>query len=305
VSSDNKAHVPAPSLWPVGFAIGVVCLLLGLVLGSWTIAAVGAVLGAAFGYLWIRDLMRDARPATAPAPGTGVTMSGSATLAAAEELPAYDRSVFLEGATLGLGAAIGGLVTLPVLGFSILPAFESHKTKPVDLGPITNFPETKWIVATFLEDPSQGEVSRKTAFIRNNGLTTADGKQVPSFTVIYSRCAHLGCPIQPNGIVADAKKIEVKGATLIPAFPAGFGCPCHGGQYDNEGNRIAGPPVRSLDRFAFSIVKGHLVLGTLFSVGHVEGTGADAKISRYTSASPGVHIDGIERWLYPIPVPGR
>ena len=32
--------------------------------------------------------------------------------------------------------------------------------------------------------------------------------------------------------------------------PAGFGCPCHGGAYDTEGNRTAGPPVRSLDRFA-------------------------------------------------------
>jgi len=305
VSSPNdKSHVPAPSLWPVGFAIGVVCLLLGLVLGSWTIVIVGAVLGAAFGFLWVRDLTRDMQPADAPVPGTEIVASEPAA-PASEELPAFSRSIFLESATLGLGGVIGGLVTLPVLGFSVLPAFESHKAKDVDLGPITNFPETKWIVATFLEDPSQGEVSRKTAFIRNNGLTKVGNKQEPSFTIIYSRCAHLGCPIQPNGIVADAKKIEVKGSTLIPAFPAGFGCPCHGGQYDNEGNRIAGPPVRSLDRFAYSIVNGNLVLGALYSVGHVEGTGADAKISRYTSASPGVHVDGVERWLYPIPVPGR
>ena len=303
-SPNGKPHVPAPSLWPVGFAIGIVCLLLGLVLSSWVIVVVGAVLAIAFGYLWIRDITRDMRPTEAPAPGTEVAASEPAA-AVAEELPGFSRSIFLETTTLGLGAVIGGLVTLPVLGFAVLPAFESHKTKDVDLGPITNFPETKWVVATFLEDPSQGEVSRKTAFIRNNGLTPVKGKQEPSFTIIYSRCAHLGCPIQPNGIVADAKKIEVKGATLIPAFPAGFGCPCHGGQYDNEGNRIAGPPVRSLDRFAYSIKNGNLVIGALFSVGHVEGTGADAKISRYTSASPGVHVDGLERWLYPIPVPGR
>ena len=304
-SHNDKPHVPAPSLWPVGFAIGVVCLLLGLVLGSWYIVIVGAALGIAFGYLWVRDLTREIHPVAAPAPGTEAVASDAPAAAPAEELPTYDRSIFLETATLGLGAVIGGLVTLPVLGFSVLPAFESHKAPDVDLGPISNFPETKWIVATFLGNPSEGEVSRRTAFIRNNGLTTVSGRQEPSFTVIYSRCAHLGCPIQPNGIVADAKKIEVKGVTLIPAFPTGFGCPCHGGQYDSEGNRIAGPPVRSLDRFAFSIVNGNLVLGTLFSVGHVEGTGADAKISRYTSASPGVHVDGISSWLYPIPVPGR
>ena len=305
VSSPNdKPHVPAPSLWPVGFAIGVVCLLLGLVLSSWIIVGVGAVVGAAFGYLWVRDLTRDLRPVDAPVPGTEVAAAAPAA-PEAEELSTFSRSIFLEGATLGLGGVIGGLVTLPVLGFSVLPAFESHKAKDVDLGPLSNFPETKWVVATFLEDPSQGEVSRKTAFIRNNGLTTVAGKQEPSFTIIYSRCAHLGCPIQPNGLISDNQKTEYKGTTLIPAFPSGFGCPCHGGQYDTEGNRIAGPPVRSLDRFAFSIVNGHLVLGSLYSVGHVEGTGADAKIARYTSASPGVHVDGVERWLYPIPVPGR
>ena len=303
-SHNDKSHVPAPSLWPVGFAIGVVCLLLGLVLGSWYIVIVGAALAIPFGYLWVRDLTRDLRPADAPAPGTDVAASEPAA-STPEELPAYSRSIFLETATLGLGGVIGGLVTLPVLGFAVLPAFESQKANDIDLGPLSNFPETKWVVATFLEDPSQGEVTRKTAFIRNNGLTAVAGRQEPSVTILYSRCVHLGCPIQPNGIVADAKKVEVKGATLIPAFPAGFGCPCHGGQYDNEGNRIAGPPVRSLDRFAYSIVKGNLVLGTLYSVGHVEGTAADAKISRYTSASPGVHVDGIERWLYPIPVPGR
>ena len=55
---------------------------------------------------------------------------------------------------------------------------------------------------------------------------------------------------------------------------------------------------------AFSIVEGNLVLGKHFSVGTVEGAGADARITRYRQAYPGVHVDGIERWLYPIPVPG-
>ena len=307
-SHNDKPHVPAPSLWPIGFAIGVVCLLLGLVIGSWTIVVVGAVVGAAFGYLWVRDLTRDMKPEDAPAPGTGVAASApAADVAAAQELPGFSRSVFLESATLGLGGVIGGLVTLPVLGFAVLPAFESHKAKDVDLGPLSNFPETKWIVATFLEDPSQGEVSRKTAFIRNNGSKGA----LPSFTIIYSRCAHLGCPVQPGGLLqdAEAKNITpVKGdpVKLIPVKGlSNFACPCHGGAYDPEGNRTAGPPVRALDRFAYSIVNGNLLLGTLYSVGHVDGTAADAKISRYTSASPGVHVDGIERWLYPIPVPGR
>ena len=155
----------------------------------------------------------------------------------------YSRSIFLETATLGLGGVIGGLVTLPSLGFAVLPAFESHKAKDVDLGPMSNFPETKWVVATFLEDPSEGEVSRRTAFIRNNGLTAVKGKQEPSFTIIYSRCAHLGCPVQPNGPSRGRQEGDGKGERADPG-PAlrRFGCPCHGGQYDTEGNRIAGRP---------------------------------------------------------------
>ena len=213
------------------------------------------------------------------------------------------RSVFLAGATLGLGGVIGAGVTLPSLGFAVLPSFEGEnvKSKPVDLGPIANFPEGTFVIATFTEDPAWGDVSRRTAYIRNNGLTT--DKQ-PSFTIIFSRCVHLGCPVQPNGPKFEDKMVTYKDVTLTPVQPAGFGCPCHGGAYDTEGNRVAGPPVRSLDRFAFSIVNGNLTLGKPFSVGHVDGTAADAKIARYRKAQPGVHVDGIERWLYPIPVPG-
>ena len=183
------------------------------------------------------------------------------------------------------------------------PSFtgEGVETNDVDLGPITNFPEGTFVITTFIGNKPQGEVSKRTAYIRNNGLS-ADKE--PSFTIIYSRCVHLGCPVQPNGPNFEDKRVTYKDVTLTPVQPAGFGCPCHGGAYDTEGNRTAGPPVRSLDRYAFSIVDGNLVLGKHFSVGTVDGTGADARISRYRQAYPGVHVDGIERWLYPIPVPG-
>ena len=93
-------------------------------------------------------------------------------------------------------------------------------------------------------------------------------------------------------------------SSIQPVLAASFGCPCHGGLYDGEGNRTAGPPVRSLDRYEFSIKNGNLVLGRLFSVGDVQGTGATAQIARYGQSYPGVHVDGVEAWLYPIPVPG-
>jgi menaquinol-cytochrome c reductase iron-sulfur subunit len=225
-------------------------------------------------------------------------------LAAAEDqhLETYGRAGFLSLTTIALGGVIGAGVVLPSLGFAVLPSFmgEGVETNDVDLGPISNFPVGTFVITTFTSNKAWGEVSRRTAYIRNNGLS--ESKQ-PSFTIIYSRCVHLGCPVQPNGPIGD-EVVTYKDVTLKTVVPSGFGCPCHGGAYDVEGNRVAGPPVRSLDRYAFSIVDGNLVLGKHFSVGTVDGTGAEAKITQYRQAYPGVHVDGLERWLYPLPVPG-
>ena len=82
------------------------------------------------------------------------------------------RSRFLEGATLGLGGVIGGLITVPVAGFALLPSFLGQKQHKVDLGPISNFELNQWYITTFVSDPAEGAVSRRTAFIRNNGRRT-------------------------------------------------------------------------------------------------------------------------------------
>ncbi len=86
-------------------------------------------------------------------------------------------------------------------------------------------------------------------------------------------------------------------------MPAGFGCPCHGGQYDTEGNRTAGPPVRALDRYSYEIRNGHVILLSTYSVSHVVGVGAQAKIYKYKLAGPGQHVDGPEEWFYPLQPP--
>jgi Rieske Fe-S protein len=238
------------------------------------------------------------------------------TAAPAESETAVTRSHFLEGATLGLGALIGGLIAVPVAGFAVLPSFLGQKQHKVDLGPISMFPIGSWFVTTFMVDPAQGEVSRRTAFIRNNGTvavtdpTTKKTTQQPSFTIISNRCAHLGCPVQANGpqgsILGKPTQFEhtLNGRIrLIPAIPAGYGCPCHGGQYDTEGNRTAGPPVRALDRYEFEINHGRLILLSTYSVSHVVGTGAQAQIYAYKQAGPGQHVDGPEQWFYPLQPP--
>ena len=210
----------------------------------------------------------------------------------------YERSKFLEGATLGLGAVIGAVVTLPVLGFAVAPAFIGQDDPDVDLGPLDNYPEGA--VAdrdVHVERRSTARSARRTAFIRNNGLK--------------DRRPELHDPLQPlrpprlpdaaAGPARRAAKVETTAlpVELTPTQPSGFGCPCHGGAYDIEGNRVAGPPVRALDRYEYSIVDGNLVLGAVYSVGEVDGKGADAEIVKYSAADPGVHVDGPEQYFYP------
>ncbi|HXH89919.1 MAG TPA: hypothetical protein VNI55_15075 [Gaiellaceae bacterium] len=314
-SHDTKPpHVPPPSLWPLGFAIGIACILTGLVV-SWPAVAVGTVLAVVFGFLWIRDVtteVREPAPHVEPetrhvAETTGAAPPATAGLEAMPpsteaERDAYPRSTFLSAATLGLGGVVGGLITIPVLGFAVLPSFTGQKEQQVELGPLDDFPEGEWVIASYFEDESIGEVSRRTVFVRNNGFL----EQAPSYTILFSRCVHLGCPIQPNGIVYDDRKKTVgdkQQVELTPSLVTGFGCPCHGGQYDTEGNRTAGPPVRALDRAEFSIRDGKLWLGSFYSVGSVDSTGARARIKKYGRAVPGVHVDGPEAWLYPIEIP--
>lgn len=304
----GNPHEPTPTIWPVGFAVGIACILVGLILST-VVLAVGAVLTALFGFLWVRDVTREyrgvpARPAEEPAPSAPPVAAHRGGVAGPEpgegEVIRYPRSKFLEAVTLGLGGVIGGVVTVPVLGFTVLPAFIKQGHPEIDVGAIADFPENMFVIATFMLDPQQGEVSRRTAYIRNNGLL----KDTPSFTVLSNRCVHLGCPVQVNGLPIDEDKKTEKGVDLIPtAAAAGFGCPCHGGQYDNEGNRTAGPPVRALDRYEFRIKNGRLLLGKTYSVSKINGMGADAKIHAYPLTGPGQHVDGIEALLYPIQPP--
>jgi Rieske Fe-S protein len=308
---DERPHLPSPTIWPVGFAVGIAVLLVGVILG-WVIAAIGAVIAAVFGFLWIREVTVGVREAPPPEPVPVTTAppipahkGGPAMPEPGEgEIVRFPRSKFLEGTTLGLGALIGGIVTVPIAAFAVVPTLTDQGFDEVDVGAVDDFPENSFVITTFLLDPEQGEVSRRTAYIRNNGFLD----DVPSFTILSNRCVHLGCPVQVNGLpLDDRKQVERQDGVPVERIPtaaaAGFGCPCHGGQYDDEGNRTAGPPVRALDRFTFRIKDGRLLLGKTYSVGEVDGKGAEAQIHKYDAMGPGQHVDGLEAVLYPVPAP--
>ena len=277
---------PGPRIAPLSFALGVAVLLVGLVVDPLVIAPLGGAITLVSGFVWAHRGDATRVPA----------------VAAAEQVAdeRYSRSRLLERATLGIGGLVALAVTLPAAGFALLPSFLGGKQRPVDLGPIAAFPDGEFVVATFLADRQAGEVSRHAVYVRSNGPLGI----APSFTIMSSRCTHVGCPTQPNGpAFPQQRRSEHTSAGevgLVPTQPSGFGCPCHGSQFDNVGNRTAGPAPRALDRYEFSIRNDHLVLGRLYSVSRVDGTGARARIHSYTLKGAGEPAAGPEAWLYPL-----
>jgi Rieske Fe-S protein len=291
---DVQSPSTGASIAPLGVAIGIAVLLVGLIVSPLVIAPLGAAITLVAGVVWGRTHH--------PKPLRQIVAPAALPRAGADE-ERFPRSRLLERATVGLGGLVALGVALPAAGFAVLPSFFGQRRRPVDLGPIAAFPEGEFVVATFLTDPQAGEVSRRAAYVRTNGLLG----DLPSFSIMSSRCTHVGCPTQPNGpVLLEQRRAErTNGGEvgLVPAQPAGFGCPCHGSQFDNEGNRTAGPAPRALDRYQFSIHNGRLRLGRLYSVSRVDGAGAQARIHGFPLQGDGEPVTGLESWLYPIAPP--
>jgi menaquinol-cytochrome c reductase iron-sulfur subunit len=183
---------------------------------------------------------------------------------------ALNRGRFLSGVTVGLGGLMSAVIAAPALGFVLAPAFETENHYDVDLGPTSLYPvdtSNPFHVVTFTRSPAEagvGDIDRRVVFIRNDGND--------KFTAIANTCMHLGCPVRAFG-------------------SAGFGCPCHGGQYDEQGRRIAGPPVRPLNRYDTKVDKGHLILGQLYAM--------DDSLHKHKLKAPGQPVTGLLSFLYP------
>jgi Rieske Fe-S protein len=278
-----------PTLAPIVFAIGVAVILVGLVVNLEVIAPAGVAITVLAAVAWIRGSGRRSQAQTKTLEPT------------TNEGERFPRSRLLERATLGLGGLVAAGVALPAIGAAVLPAFGHTKARAIDLGPIGAFPEGEFVIATFLSDPQAGEISRRAAFVRNNGFVG----QSPSFTIMSNRCTHVGCPTQPNGPIFVQKerfrRTNVGEIKVVPTLPAGgFGCPCHGSQFDTEGNRTAGPAPRALDRYQFSIRNGRLVLGPIYSVSRVDGAAGTARIHSFKRLGDGEPASGPESLLYPL-----
>ena len=188
---------------------------------------------------------------------------------------AVTRSQFLTLSSVGLGAAIGAVIGVPAAAYVLAPVTEESTFETVFLGKTDTFPQGpqgqfKPVAAQYIETKAEPATSAGLAWVVNTGKSDTDWLSPDAQFIVFSnRCMHLGCPVVGTGV--------------------GFQCPCHGGAYDKEGKRIAGPPIRPLDRFQWEIRKGVLVITQRWSVDYLNG-----KLTYFPVKMPGqpVNIPG-------------
>jgi succinate dehydrogenase / fumarate reductase iron-sulfur subunit len=148
-----------------------------------------------------------------------------------------DRATFLRHAGVALLGA-GAVVTLG--GVAAVTAIEPKAARKTE----------NWISLAKLSDLPAGRVSTvllkydvKSGIYNNVVSTPVLISRLGDEPVCYkSACPHLGCTV----------RWEVRSDQ--------FRCACHGGAFDPDGNVLAGPPPRPLDRYETKIVGDQLLV---------------------------------------------
>ena len=140
------------------------------------------------------------------------------------------RRFLLELVVTGAGMLVAGVVAIPTLLTGLSPAIKPRRReiwRPI--GPLADIPiglvQEKAIPTDRNAWPRS--LKRHALFVRRRSETDL---------VILSRsCTDLGCPLDYD-----------PGSSC-------FFCPCHGGIFAQDGERLAGPPNRPMHRYAHRI----------------------------------------------------
>src|ERR1700733_6416415 len=135
------------------------------------------------------------------------------------------------------GAAVSALLAFPLVRFVTYPLRKSATaTTWSDVGPVQDFASLTAPIAKTItlerRDAWQTTSSETAVYV----LPSKDGQ----FRILSPICPHLGCSVRWVGT-------EDK-----------FICPCHSGSFTAAGERIAGPPPRSMDMLDSKVEGGIL-----------------------------------------------
>jgi quinol---cytochrome c reductase iron-sulfur subunit, bacillus type len=152
-----------------------------------------------------------------------------------------DRRTFLSRLTYFFSFLTAALLSLPLFKFLFASASRNETER--------------WSKLISLDSPELSEEVSRVRWTRvvrqgwqsriTDEIVWVRKKKDGSYIVFDTHCTHLGCAVSWES--KDQK----------------FHCPCHGGVYDADGNRIEGPPPRPLQRYDTKIADGSLLIGKI------------------------------------------
>jgi Rieske Fe-S protein len=152
------------------------------------------------------------------------------------------RRRFLGFFTNLLMVAIGLIVAIPAFGYFLSPIRRKSETEGgdaafQDAGLLSDIPVGEWRLLSLEMIHQDGWKKRR---VKHAVWIRRQDKGEEAITVLSSICPHLGCPINWH---PDQSQ---------------FVCPCHGGVFNQKGERTGGPPPRAMDSLEFEIRAGRL-----------------------------------------------
>ena len=149
------------------------------------------------------------------------------------------RRRFLSRVTSTLGAIVGLIVMVPVVGFVVAPLWRKVPQLWRPVGNVSQFKVGETVSVIFQDAsplPWAGVTAKTAAWLRRTGEN--------EFIAFSIHCTHLGCPVR-----------WLATANL-------FVCPCHGGVYYHDGAVAAGPPPKPLTRYEVRVRNGQVEILT-------------------------------------------
>jgi menaquinol-cytochrome c reductase iron-sulfur subunit len=150
-----------------------------------------------------------------------------------------NRRKFMSIITTAIGALISAGMGIPAIAYIVGPSLKKTDENWIRLGSVNKIEiGTPTLFKT--------KVKRQSGWINTDEEISAfvltDNGQ--TFIAMSNICTHLGCRVR---WVSDQDQ---------------FFCPCHVGIFDKEGNVVAGPPPRPLDRYQVQVIGGELEILT-------------------------------------------
>ena len=148
-----------------------------------------------------------------------------------------NRRSFLGGLLAAGSAAVGALLAVPLVRFTLHPVLARTTEKSwSDVGNINEFQNidgpVKKLVTIEQRDGWRKTITEKPVYV------TKDSKG--ELIVLSAVCTHLGCTVP--WVEKDKK----------------FVCPCHLGMFSADGRLLGGPPPRDMDRLETKVEDGVL-----------------------------------------------